>query len=73
MQKDLGITGNLYWATSIQLTKEGADRDIWNYPFASNYRAGDGFLIYSGVEGDGVINRNTLSSPRSHKRRHGGL
>ena len=58
MQKDLGITGNLYWATSIQLTKEGADRDIWNYPFASNYRAGDGFLIYSGVEGDGVINRN---------------
>ena len=57
MQKDLGITGNLYWATSIQLTKEGADRDIWNYPFASNYRAGDGFLMYSGVEGDGVINR----------------
>ena len=59
MQKDYQITGNLYWTTTVYECYRS--RDIWTetYIEPQNTAAGDGILIYPGVVGDGVINRNT--------------
>lgn len=62
MQKDYNISGNLFWSTTVMrkyLTGEEmyVDRDVWTDPNAFGSSPGDGYLVYPGFEGDGIVGR----------------
>lgn len=62
MQKDYNITGTLYWSTNIykkyDIENGYGKRNVWGDPMAFPGAAGDGFLIYPGQVGDGIVNMN---------------
>ena len=65
MMKDYGITGELHWASALtrKADQNGAyniTRDVWNDAYTRDDVAGDGFLCYPGIQGDGVIDRNMI-------------
>ena len=64
MQKDYGVEGKLYWATTLfDYYKGGGNyvaRDVWTNPYTSEGLPGDGYLCYPGKEGDGIVGRNML-------------
>lgn len=64
MQKDIGIEGELFWATTLFEYYEGGgkyvERDVWTNPYTSEGLPGDGYLCYPGKEGDGIVERNML-------------
>lgn len=64
MQKDIGVEGELFWATTLfEYYKGGGQyvaRDVWSNPYTSEGLPGDGYLCYPGKEGDGIVGRNML-------------
>ncbi|MGG1517972.1 glycoside hydrolase domain-containing protein [Paenibacillus oryzisoli] len=53
LQKDCGVEGTLYWATTIFQKYDGkayGTRDVWTDPLAFPGANGDGYLFYPGYE-----------------------
>ncbi len=63
MQRDYNISANLFWSTTVMrkfLADQEiyTDRDVWTDPNAFGSSPGDGYLLYPGFEGDGIVGRN---------------
>ena len=65
MQRDAGVTGEIYWATTLWGIWKGGDGqvhydiDVWNNPYTiQSDVAGDGLLAYPGTVTDEYVGRN---------------
>ncbi|MBS5734958.1 MAG: DUF4091 domain-containing protein, partial [Clostridiales bacterium] len=65
MQRDAGVTGEIYWATTLWGIWYGGDGkvhydiDVWNSPYTiQSDVAGDGLLAYPGTVTDEYVGRN---------------